>query len=809
MKEALFSTNILGDFQQIFSITPSPFLILKADPPAFTILDANDSYLSITCTRRDDIIGRSAFDVFPDNPANQCAISGVNRLRASLEKVAATKEPDKIEEVSYDIPDGNNGFLNRYWNTVNVPVFDGDDIRYIVHSVEDITGRILKDKKETESLDRFKSIVMQTPVAMGVLRGEKMVIELANDALLELWGKADAVIGLPILEGLPELKDQPFPALLRQVYETGEEYYGYDAKVYLDRNGIMEECYFNFVYAPYKEVDGSITGVTVTAGEVTAQVKAKKELELSEKRFRNLVAEADVATAVYMGEDMVIQLANDAMIKLWGKDSSVIGKRVDKALPELEGQPFIDLLKNVYHTGNTYKATEDRADLVVDGKLQSFYFNFSYKALHNADGEIYGILNMAVDVTDIVLQRAKLEESEERLKIATEGTGVGTWDLNLKTRDIIYAPRLNEILGHDQATVLTHYDMRAQVHPDDVHILDRALEAARKTGIYSYEARMVWKDGSIHWIRNQGRIIYDNAGEPSRMLGMIMDITDQKAISEQLRASEEKHRKLAEELEQRVLDRTNDLKVANTELKRSNDELEQFAFITSHDLQEPLRKIRTFSNMLSDSNKTLLNDKGLVYLDKINTSARRMSELINGVLNFSRLRRNNEQLQAIDLNRVLDDVMIDLELLIKQQRVKIINEGLPAIDAIPLQMNQLFYNLLSNALKFSNTNSVEPSVVFSSRVLAKAESEEYQFLNHTCQYTEIKVADNGIGFEQEYSEKIFEIFQRLHDRSNYEGTGIGLALCNKIVINHKGVIFARSEEGKGATFYIILPLKQH
>ncbi|RYD57935.1 MAG: PAS domain S-box protein [Sphingobacteriales bacterium] len=807
MNAAAFPTIASGDFHQIFELVPAPFLVIKADAPVFTIADANNAYLHATFTDKDSIIGKGIFDIFPGSPEDSSEITGVERLRLSLNKVLATHKPHKLDTIRYDISVPDGSFIERYWNATNIPVMEGSAVKYIVHTVEDITNKVLQDRADIESLDRFRSMVMQAPIAMGVLRGRDMVIESANHALLELWGKTKDVIGLPLLQGLPEIEGQPFPLLLMQVMETGEPYHGYEAKAMLTRNGVLEECYFNFVYAPYREDNGIITGVTVTASEVTGQVRTKKELQISEKRFRNFVTEADVATAVYRGEDMVIELANDAMLKLWGKDDTVIGKKLEQALPELEGQPFMDLLRSVYTTGNTYKATEDRADLIIDGVLQSGYFNFSYKALRDAEGNIYGILNMAVDVTDLVLERRKLKESEQRLKIATEGTGVATWDLNLKTKDIIYTPRLNEIFGHPHNTVLTHPEMKTQVLAEDLHLLDKAFEKAVHTGIYGYEARIRWADNSIHWIRTQGRVIFDQDGTPARMLGIMVDITEQKETSEQLRASEEKYRTLAAELEQRVLERTNDLEAANAELVRSNDELEQFAFITSHDLQEPLRKIRTFSNMLSEQDKDKLSDRGRSYLDKVSISAQRMSELIKALLNFSRLRVSQEEFQSVDLNRVLDDVLIDFELLIKQKNARVVNEGLPVIEGIPLQMNQLFYNLLSNALKFTNPELV-PRVVLSSHRLSPSELQGYPMLNPAYDFVEIIVADNGIGFGQEYADKVFEIFQRLHDRNTYEGTGIGLALCNKIVMNHKGQISARSEEGAGASFHIILPVRQ-
>lgn len=797
----------LGQFGIVFESAPVPYVILLPDAPVFTIAAANDAFARAVGRDRMNYVGKGLFEAFP----NTHTLNGVPHSKIvyeSLMQAIETGRPQVMDVQRYDLlKPGHLQPMEKYWRVVNTPVAEYGAVKYIAHAIMDVTQDVATINKVRIEEERFKNMVKQAPVAMGVLRGTELIIESANDALLQIWGKGNEVIGLPLLHGLPEIADQPFPALLQQVYETGKPYYGFETLAKLERNGVLEDCYFNFVYAPYLEATGEISGVMLTANEVTATVRTKKELEVSEKRFRNLIEETDVATAMYVGEEMVIQLANDAMLNLWGKDASVIGKPLHKALPELEGQPFLELLHDVYTTGTTYKATEDRADLEIGGILKTGYFNFSYKALRNADGKIYAILNMAVDVTDLVLERRKVKEGEERLKIATEGTGIATWDLDLTANKIIYTPRLNEIFGYPKSKVFTHQELVSYIHPNDAHILEDAWKQAEKTGLYSYEARIVWPDNSIHWIKTRGRVIFDDASAAQRMLGVMMDITEQRRVSEDLKASEERYRKLAEELEHRIEERTHDLRLANAELIRSNEELEQFAFVTSHDLQEPLRKIRTFSNMLMEKNPELLNERGRLYLEKINTSASRMSELIKALLNFSRIRHSSEALKIVNLNDVLDDVLIDFELLIKQKNAMVRNEGLPSVEAIPLQMNQLFYNLLSNALKFTKPQGL-PEIICSSRIVSGEELKDYPTLGKRTEYVEISISDNGIGFDQEYADKIFEIFQRLNDKSEYEGTGIGLALCNKIVINHKGAISVKAEQGIGATFYIILPLKQ-
>lgn len=265
-------------------------------------------------------------------------------------------------------------------------------------------------------------------------------------------------------------------------------------------------------------------------------------------------------------------------------------------------------------------------------------------------------------------------------------------------------------------------------------------------------------------------------------------------------------RSFNQQLEQKVKARTIELEnangkleVVNEKLVRSNSDLEQFAYVASHDLQEPLRKIQIFTEMAEKSED---KDAAIGYFEKIHASARRMTDLIKSVLNYSRLSKTGEQFEEVDLNVLVENTKTDFELLITEKKATIKNDTLPVIQGIPLQLNQLFLNLFSNALKFSTGT---PLIAISSRILSDKEIRQREYLHTRVRYVEIIFSDNGIGFEQQYADQIFTIFQRLHDKKSYEGTGIGLALCKKIVENHHGFITAKSELGKGATFYIYLP----
>ncbi|MDB5257465.1 MAG: sensor signal transduction histidine kinase [Chitinophagaceae bacterium] len=246
----------------------------------------------------------------------------------------------------------------------------------------------------------------------------------------------------------------------------------------------------------------------------------------------------------------------------------------------------------------------------------------------------------------------------------------------------------------------------------------------------------------------------------------------------------------------------NQLELKNNELEKSNHNLEQFAYIASHDLQEPLRKIRTFSELLHDSLPDL-NEPSKTYFDKIDLSAKRMSGLIKDVLNYSRLSITEQVFEKNNLNDMLEEIKNDFELMIKEKGATLKIAPLPELSGIPLQLNQLFSNLIGNALKFNNQN---PVIEIACQEVSKEKITNLLHLNQSQRYICITCSDNGIGFDKQYAEQIFNIFQRLNNRDHYEGTGIGLALCKKIMENHHGLIQASSVLDKGSVFELYFPI---
>ena len=284
------------------------------------------------------------------------------------------------------------------------------------------------------------------------------------------------------------------------------------------------------------------------------------------------------------------------------------------------------------------------------------------------------------------------------------------------------------------------------------------------------------------------------------ILLVIEDITEKRKM-------EISQKEFNEKLETLVEERTKSLKIANTQLEHSNKNLEQFAYIASHDLQEPLRKVQTFASMLMDRFDKDIPEEGKVLIKKINKSSERMSLLIKDVLNFSKMTLSENVFSKTDLTQILQNVLSDFDLLIGQKNAIIHTEELPEIEAVPLLMNQLFNNLISNSLKFSGTNT-QLVITISQRMLSKQEVEKKQQLNQSLSYCQISFKDNGVGFDQQFARQIFLIFQRLSSKQQYLGTGIGLALCRTILEKHNGEIYAEGKENEGAVFYVILPLKQ-
>lgn len=336
-----------------------------------------------------------------------------------------------------------------------------------------------------------------------------------------------------------------------------------------------------------------------------------------------------------------------------------------------------------------------------------------------------------------------------------------------------YNHRWFEITGRPEGTVDDEI-WNDVIHPDDRdHSLSRWHAALASGDAYEVEHRLKGKSGEYRWYLARALPVRNGEHLITRWLGTCTDIHERKGVEDRLRSS-----------------------------LQSNRELEEFASVASHDLQEPLRKIQSFASFLQDEQSTNLNAEGRDYLARIQSAATRMRTLISDLLEFSRLAAKGRPFLPVDLNAVVAEVLTDLETRLRETSGHVEVQPLPTVFGDALQLRQLLQNLLGNALKFHEPGQV-PAVQVSAELIAGLDASGRARPGGTCR---ISVADNGIGFDEKYLDRVFTIFQRLHGRSEYEGTGIGLAICRKIAERHSGAITAQSRPGHGATFIVTLPL---
>ena len=383
------------------------------------------------------------------------------------------------------------------------------------------------------------------------------------------------------------------------------------------------------------------------------------------------------------------------------------------------------------------------------------------------DGKPSSILFVAQDITDQLQSEEELKKSKELISDVEHMLEFGTWEWDFArgkiTEDEAYQTFIQQIIPEDR---------------------DRAGAVIRsamdeKTD-FEVEYRILAATGEEKIFHSKGKAVLGDNGQLMKMIGVTSDVT--------------RVTRFRTEIENYV-----------AELNRSNKELEEFAYVASHDLQEPLRKIVTFSDRLLAKFGDVLGPEGTAYLSRMTVATENMRLLIDNLLEFSRITRSADVFALTDLDDVLKDAISELELKIEEAGAKIIHEKLPDIVCNGPQIRQLFINLLGNSLKFRRAN-VPTRIHVASRPLSGPEKAAQGFSTQR-EYYKITVTDNGIGFEKEYADRIFLIFQRLHGKSEYPGSGVGLAICKKIVDQHGGAIHADSTPGEGSVFTVILPVQ--
>ncbi len=529
--------------------------------------------------------------------------------------------------------------------------------------------------------------------------------------------------------------------------------------------------------------------ILLSINDVTEQVIARRKIEDSDKRYNMMVMQSPFAFAVLKGKDMVVSLANDSIKEMWGKGNEVENKPLVEVLPEIKRQGFMELLEGVYTTGIPYSANEKLVQLKRHGKMEDVYFNFVYQPYRETDETVSGVVIIAHEVTTEAIAKRKIEESEKKFKQLAELMPQKIWTADAKGNKNYLNKTLLDYTGLS-FEVLKGKGWKKIIHRDDWERDENKWKQSVSTGKkYQSESRFLGKDGKYLWHLTLAVPLMDEQDNIILWIGSKTEIHDQ--------------RKQNEILEEAVTNRTAELKQANQELQNMNKELQAFTYVSSHDLQEPLRKIQTFAGRILEKENQNLTDQGKNYFRLMQDAAQRMQTLIQDLLAFSRLSTADRKFVTTDLNKIIEEVKKDLKEAIAEKHAIITVKEICEVKIIPFQFRQLMQNLISNALKFSNTK-IPPHITIASKNIKYSELNMVN-VQPQKEYCHINITDNGIGFEKEFAEKIFEVFQKLHGKEEYAGTGIGLAIVKKIVDNHNGIITATGELNKGATFDIYIP----
>ncbi|TDQ11549.1 ATP-binding protein [Pedobacter metabolipauper] len=658
-------------------------------------------------------------------------------------------------------------------------------------------------------------ILSLSPKAIAVYTTQDIIIQSANDAMITFWGKDRTIIGKPLEEAVPELKGQPFIGLLQNVLKTGITNSGRAIPAELMSNGKLQIFYYDYEYRAIKDEHGVPYCVMHTAEDVTALVLSLQKLEIarqqeeqleleqgvneqlataneelnaineelqqtqenlqllnaeleervlertkalfeSESNMRYMIAEAPIAIAVFKGRDLIIDTANEKVLEAWGKTVEIIGKPLQVGVPELHGQDFLNILDEVFVSGIPFYGNEVKALIEKNQVIEEIYSNFVYQPLKNEQGQTTHIMLIAHLVTEQVMARKKAEDAEEMLRVSIEAANAGTWYLDTHTHEFRASPRLKELFGFSGNETVSYEAVTARI-PEDYRLKVKAgVKRTIETGenYYIEHPILSQNDQKQVWVSAIGKLYTNNSGNPLHFSGMILDITQQK--------------------EDEI---------------RKND----FIGMVSHELKTPLTSLSGYIQLLHRNAKKAADNYSADVLQKATGQLKKMTGMINGFLNISRLESGKIHLQKqqFDMDALVQELIGETKLSASGHTITFLPCPPLNVFADKEKIGSVISNLLSNAVKYSPHKE---------EITVHCELVGDQ--------VQVSIKDEGLGINQSDTKRLFERFYRVENKENphISGFGIGLYLSAEIIEHHGGKIWVESEKGKGSTFHFSIPV---
>ena len=743
-----------------------------------------------------EFVGKPLFDVLPELETQG--------FKALIDTVMQSGTTYYGNELAFNIYKNNISTQGFYNFVIQQLKTDNQSVAGTIVVATDVTEQVLARKKVEESEHRYHNLVYTSPYMIAIFKGKYTIIEIANDAIIETWGKGKDIFGKSLFEVLPEAAEQGFDKLIQNVYETGEPYHAYETPVTLLRNGKQQLMHYNFIYQAQRNVDGEIVGVAILANEVTPQAllkkalaeqreiehKALKSIEESNTRYYTMLMQSPFAFSVMKGKDMVVTLANDLMKQFWGKGMEVEGKTLLEILPELQDQPFPEMINQVFITGQPIYANEILAQLQHNEKLEDKYFNIVYQPHYEADNSISGVTTIAYEVTEMVIARKNIEQSETHFRLLADLMPAKISNASADGGVTYFNQHWLNFSGYNFEE-LRDFGYHQIMHPDEiVEFQTRFQNAATTLTDLVMEMRFKNTEGDYIWHLNIASPIKDENGHLKMWIGVTTDISEQIKTREtnlsiyEKHANELKHEKELAEL-------------ATLKAEEAVKFKQQFLSNMSHEIRTPLNSILGFTNVLM---KTALDEKQRDFVQAIKTSSHSLTSLINDILDLAKVDAGKMTFvkQPFDIQKSIKSILHSFDLKLKEKNLELVSEYDSAIPSIvvgdSVRLNQIILNLMSNAVKFTHKGKI----ILSVKILS--EDEE----NISIQFT---ISDTGIGIAENKIDSIFNIFEQAEiDTSNsYGGTGLGLAIVKQLVEFQGGSISASSKIGVGSTFSFILP----
>lgn len=531
-----------------------------------------------------------------------------------------------------------------------------------------------------------------------------------------------------------------------------------------------------------------------TTQDVTKEYKVQQELKENQTFIRKITDATPSVIASYNINTGRYVFISEGLEKLLGYPTSeVMSRGVEFFMEIIHPDDLLPVTEKNAKALQEANADPQKSDIVIEFSCRMKHRNGDYRWFHtygtifdrNSAGKVEHVLNITLDITEQVKATEKIKEQEHFIQQIADASPTILYLFDVRTQSVVYINReIFFVLGYSPDEILRYGDSVTTelYHQEDIQLLPSRKESQKtfqqQGSMIQYECRIRSRDGEWKWFLVR-EIVFktDEAGQITQILGASLDINRRK------------------EMEKTILQNS-------MLLEQSNASLEEFAYVASHDLKEPLRKISTFGDRLAASQDDHMSPEGKLYLNKIIDASQRMQTMITDLLSVSMI-TGNTAFEFYSLQKILEETLQTLEFKLEQLNAKVEADPLPDAYIIPSQFRQLFQNLLSNSLKFVRPD-LQPLIRISYSFVPSEKIVHYQ-LAKVDHYHQLVFTDNGIGFDNEYAGKIFAIFQRLHGRSEYEGSGIGLAICKKIVEHHGGIIYAQGREGEGASFTIILP----